>query len=112
MLEVPDNAEITPYSESVGFPAMHIQTFTTSGQNLTDVNFQMVSEVIYDIFAARLQTDPDPERCQIASTVNVADVKGLTLEEFVAYGAHGVQGATASMEPAVPSEHGQCGNMA
>lgn len=101
VLQVPDGRSVTPVAETNGFPRMHLQTFLTEGQDLTDVNFQLVPEVIFDMFAAVLETEPDPDRCQISTTVNVAAIRGLTFEEFVAYGPHGVEGATAGSEPAI-----------
>lgn len=106
VLQVPDGVPFTPLAESNGFPTMHLQTFTTDGSDLTDVDFQLVPEVIFDMFAAVLETVPDPELCQIATTVNVAAIKGLTFEEFVAYGPHGVAGATAGSEPAIDPARG------
>jgi hypothetical protein len=101
-LDVPDGADVTLFIRAGGsFPEMHLQTLHTAGEDLTDVNFQTISELFYDIFAGIIGIDPDPERCQIATTVNVAAVKGLSLEDFVHYGAHGIPGATVSIEPAV-----------
>ncbi len=100
VLSVPDGLASTPYVDHPGFKLMHLQTFTTAGEDLTNVNFQMVSPIIYDIFTAILEVDADPEKCQISSTVNTKEIRDLDLEGFRAYGAHGVAGATVSAEPA------------
>ncbi len=101
VLRVPDGLASTPVVDHPGFKLMHLQTFTPAGKDLNNVNFQMVSPIIYDIFTAILEVEPDPEKCQISSTVNTKEIRDLDLEAFRAYGAHGVAGATVSAEPAV-----------
>ncbi len=39
-LEVPDGAEVTPYITADGHGTIYLQTFTTAGQDLVNVNFQ------------------------------------------------------------------------
>lgn len=98
-LEVPDGVPVTPYAELMRYQTMHLETFTTSGQDLERVNFQLVTQSIYRTFASILGEDPDPGLCQIASTVNVAAIGSLSFDEFRAYGPHGVAGATVDSEP-------------
>jgi hypothetical protein len=105
-LEVPDNESVTPVIEAPDSPRMFLQTFHTSGQDLEDVKFQVINSVIYDIFAGVLGVQPDPDMCQISTTVNVAAVFGLELDEFKSYGAHGIAGVTVSVEPSIAIEQG------
>lgn len=104
-LAVPRGLPVTPYIEYEDFPVMHLETWAAT-ESLTDVNFQTVPPLFYEIFSGLLTEAPDPARCQVASTVNVAAVKGLTLEEFLAYGPHGVAGATVTIEPPVDPRRG------
>lgn len=99
-LEVPTEAPVTPYAEAKGFALMHLQTFTLTG-DLDHVNFQMVENAIFTMFAYALETEVDPERCQISTTANTIEVRDLDLGDFVAYGAHGVAGATAHADPPI-----------
>jgi hypothetical protein len=106
VLEVPDDAKLTPYIEADGFHGIFLQTFVTDGRDLRRVNFQVPSEGIYQALAALLDVgldpDGDPARCAIVSTASTVNVRELGFAEFVAYGAHGVAGATASTSPALP----------
>ncbi len=101
-LTVPDGSSVTPVVEHPGFRTMHIQTFETAGDDLESVNFQMVDEGVYEAFAAVLEIEPDPARCQIATTVNTIEIRDLTFDEFGAFGPHGVAGATVTAEPPIP----------
>jgi len=105
-LEVPDGTTVTPLVDYPGFPVMYLETFTTAGEDYEDVKLQMVSRAIYLLFAAVLDVEPDPERCQIATTVNVAAIRGTTLEEHAAYGHHGIPGATMTSDPPLDSTFG------
>jgi hypothetical protein len=106
VLEVPDETKLTPYIEAGGYHGIFLQTFVTDGRDLRRVNFQVPSDGIYQALAALLavQLDPagDPARCAIVSTASTVNVRTLGFAEFVAYGAHGVAGATATTSPALP----------
>ena len=101
-LTVPDASSVTPVVEHPDFRTMHLQTFSTAGDDLENVNFQMVDDAVYDAFAAVLGIEPDPQLCQIATTVNTIEVRDLTFEEFHAFGPHGVAGTTVTVEPPIP----------
>jgi hypothetical protein len=105
-LVVPNRAKITPYIRAAGFHTIHLQTFTTAGANLANVNFQTPSTAIYNALAALLNVPLDragnPKRCAIVSTFSTRNVRNLSFARFIAYGAHGVAGATASARPSLP----------
>jgi hypothetical protein len=84
----------------------HRQFVGAEGEPIEDVKLQMVSTGIFDFFALAVGVAPDPGRCQIATTVHVAEIFGMDYETFTAYGAHGIAGATAWLEPAVDAENG------
>ena len=100
-LDVPDKAAVTPFVDYPGFPIMHLETLTTDGADYEDMKLQMVPRGIYVLFAGVLGIEPDPERCQIATTVNVAAIRGTTLEEHAAYGPHGIADATLTSDPPI-----------
>ncbi|MFN8160125.1 MAG: carboxypeptidase-like regulatory domain-containing protein [Solirubrobacterales bacterium] len=104
-LTVPDGARITPYVEATGFHGIYLQTFVTAGRNLRRVNFQVPSVGIYHglalLLGVKLNADDNPARCVIVSTFSTVNVRDLSFPDFVAYGAHGVAGATASASPAL-----------
>ena len=105
-LEVPDGTRITPYVEAAGHHGIHLQTFVTAGKDIERANFQIPSDAVYSGLAALLgvplDENGDPEQCVVVSTFSTAAIRDLSFAEFVAYGAHGVAGATASSKPTLP----------
>ncbi|WP_296605346.1 hypothetical protein, partial [Nocardioides sp.] len=71
-LEVPDGAEVTPYITKDGYGTIHLQTFTTAGQDLVNVNFQTPTLKVMDLLALVLGIDKNeagyPEQCVVVST--------------------------------------------
>ena len=106
-LAVPDRAKVTPYIEAPGYHTIYLQTFTTAGEDLGNVNFQTPTEDIYRALAALLEVPLDANgqlvECAIVSTFSTRNVRDLSFAGFTAYGAHGVAGATASGIPALPA---------
>jgi hypothetical protein len=105
-LVVPAHADITPYIDARGYHRIYLQTFRTTRAHLYRVNFQTPTEAVYRALAALLAVPlrPDGElrQCAIVSTFSTRNVRNLTFNQFVAYGAHGVAGATAFGIPALP----------
>lgn len=105
-LIVSDGTAVTPYVEAPGYHGIHLQTFVTVGHDLERVNFQIPSDGIYAGLAALLGVELDAAgnqvRCAIVSTFNTINIRNLSFPEFIAYGAHGVAGATAGATPALP----------
>ncbi len=105
-LRVPDHARVTPYIVARGYHTIYLQTFTTSGEDLVNVNFQTPTDAIYRALAALLKVPLDSRgnlvACAIVSTFNTRNVRDLSFAQFIAYGAHGVAGATATGAPALP----------
>ena len=106
-LAVPDGKKVTPYIDAAGHHTIYLQTFTTGGQDLANVNFQVPSDAIYQALAALLQVpvgpDGNPVDCAIVSTFSTRDVRALSFDAFTAFGAHGVAGMTATAAPALPT---------
>ena len=102
-LEVPDGAEVTPYITKEGYGTIHLQTFTTDGEDLVNVNFQTPSTVVMGLLSMVLGIEEDevgyPKQCVVVSTVSTKQVRGVSYEEFITWGAHGVAGVTASISP-------------
>ncbi len=105
-LIVPDRTRVTPYIVARGFHTIYLQTFTTDGENLANVNFQTPTEAVYKGLVALLGVPVDaqgnPSKCAIVSTFSTRNIRDLSYAKFIAYGAHGVAGATASARPALP----------
>ena len=59
-LAVPNRAKVTPYIQAAGFHTIYLQTFTTAGANLANVNFQTPSEAIYRALAGAAQRAARP----------------------------------------------------
>jgi hypothetical protein len=105
-LRVPEGTKVTPYIEAEGHHGIYLQTFFTRDRDLKRVNFQVPTIPTYFALATLLDVELDENgdlaRCAIVSTASTKRIRGLSFAEFVAYGAHGVAGATASTRPRVP----------
>lgn len=105
-LAVPDRARITPYIRAAGHHTIYLQTFTTGGEDLANVNFQTPTEDVYRALVALLNVPVDEHGelvdCAVVSTFNTKNVRDLGYAGFIAYGAHGVAGATATGRPTLP----------
>jgi hypothetical protein len=105
-LRVPDRARVTPYIVDPGYHTIYLQTFTTSGEDLVNVNFQTPTDAAYRGLVALLKVPVDSRgnlvACAIVSTFSTRNVRDLSFAQFIAYGAHGVAGATATADPALP----------
>lgn len=104
-LTVPDHARVTPYIVKPGYHTIYLQTFTTNGEDLANVNFQTPTEQVYQGLVALLHVPVDAHgnlvACAIVSTFNTRNVRDLSFNGFAAYGAHGVAGATATASPSL-----------
>jgi hypothetical protein len=105
-LVVPDHARITPHIVAAGHHTIFLQTFTTAGADLANVNFQTPSDAVYRALAQLLKVPVDPAGepvdCAIVSTCSTRNVRGLDFRGFVASGAPGVAGPPARAPPALP----------
>jgi hypothetical protein len=105
-LRVPARGKVTPYIVLPGYHTIHLQTFTLRGRGLDRVNFQTPTDAVYRALAGLLSVPLTPagelQQCAIVSTFSTRAVRDLSFDAFVAYGAHGVAGATASGSPALP----------
>lgn len=123
-LPVPGDADVTPYIVSGegdltgrprdGEPTVNhyhwneidLQTFRTRGQPLENVNFQTPADAEYEALKAVLSVptreDGRPSRCAIVTTASARNVRGVDYDTFWANTPHGVAGATAVAEPALP----------
>ena len=105
-LAVPDHARVTPYITAAGYHTIYLQTFATAGENLKNVNFQTPTDAVYGALAALMHVPVDaagnPKQCAIVSTFSTRNVRDLDYPSFIAYGAHGVAGATATATPKLP----------
>jgi hypothetical protein len=105
-LAVPDHARVTPYIVAAGYHTVYLQTFTTDGEDLANVNFQTPSNDAYKglvlLLGVPVNARGNLVKCAIVSTFNTRNVRDLSYRGFVGYGAHGVAGATATASPALP----------
>lgn len=109
-LVVPANAKaVTPYISKSGYYGIHLQTFTTKSSDFRNVNFQVPTDGVAEFMMMLLDVRPidnliHPWRlpdCVIVSTFSTKNVRNLDYAGFIAYGAHGVAGATASASPSL-----------
>ena len=107
VLTVPDRKKVTPYVVARGYHTIYLQTFTTAGKDLANVNFQTPTDDVYQALAALLNVPLDANgdivSGAIVSTFSTRDIRNLTYKGFRAFGAHGVAGATASASPPLPT---------
>ncbi len=107
-LAVPDDTNVTPYIEPPpGYHEIDLQTFHTRGKPIENANFQVPGDAEYNGLAALLavQLGPDgrPAQCAIVTTASARNVRGVDYETFHQRTPHGVPGATAHAEPALPA---------
>ena len=104
-LEVPDHSTVTPYIVKEGYGTIHLQTFTTDGQDLVNVNFQTPTAGVMAGLALILGIERNdagyPKQCAVVATVSTKQVRGVSYENFITWGAHGVAGVTAEISPKV-----------
>lgn len=98
---VPVGSEATFVIEAEGFPLARTKSFTIPDSgSLERVTFQVPDDTLFDALASLLAIEVDPAACQIVSTVTRV---GKSIYDA---GAHGEAGATVTLEPAIPAEHG------
>ena len=103
-LNVPAGQPATPYIEATGYASVYLQTFTPTG-SVANANFQTPDTATYaGLYGLLTQIGkgvaPDTTGCVIVSTVSVAAIRDLTIEQFLSFGAHGYAGAQATITPA------------
>jgi hypothetical protein len=105
-LAIPDGRKFTPYADAAGHHRIYLQTWVSQGKNLRGVNFQMPTQGAFELLAAVVGAprggDGELVNCGVVSTFVNEAVRDLTFDQFVAFGAHGVAGATATAVPALP----------
>jgi hypothetical protein len=93
--------EVTLVMEHPGYHLIQTGTHVVPDEGIERLTFQAVTYEIYDAFASIVGVVPDEENaCQIATTVTRV---GKSLYDP---GAHGEDGATVTIEPPLPREHG------
>jgi hypothetical protein len=98
---VPPGSAATFTLEAEGFPRAYTKTFTIPDSGILErVTFQVPDDTLFDALASLLMIEVDPAACQIVSTVTRV---GKSIYDD---GAHGEAGATVTLEPAIPAEHG------
>ncbi|MFO7566287.1 MAG: carboxypeptidase regulatory-like domain-containing protein [Enhygromyxa sp.] len=98
---LPAGAAATFVFDKPGYPRIYIKTFTLPDEGeLERVTFQAPDSATFGVFAQLAEVVPDPRACQIASTVTRV---GKSLYDGE---AHGEEGATVSISPSLPAEHG------
>jgi hypothetical protein len=105
-LEIPGGTVFTPYADAARHHRIYLQTFVSEGENLRGVNFQMPTQTAYNLLAAVAEAPRDSSgeivNCAVVSTFSAQQTRDLSHDAFRAYGAHGVAGAVAAAEPALP----------
>lgn len=100
-LELPAGSAATFVLDKAGYPRIYTKTFTLpDAGTLERVTFQVPDDPTFAALATIVDIEPDPATCQLASTVTRI---GKSLYDA---GAHGEAGATVTIEPALPPEHG------
>ncbi|HTU14551.1 MAG TPA: hypothetical protein VMF31_05080 [Solirubrobacterales bacterium] len=116
-LEVPDNANVTPYivtgwnapatdAATQHYNEIDLQTFHTRGENIENANFQTPTDLEYNALKAILGVPADaegrPAQCVIVTTSSARNVRDVSYDTYWDRTPHGVAGATSRTVPAVP----------
>lgn len=107
-IEVPNDADITPYASFPDYYTVHDQTFHTRGKDLNQVNFQMPTQAIAEVMAGIVgaETTGEPgskvvKKCVIVSTFFQKEGRSfLDFDDFHNFRPHGIIGATATAKTA------------
>ena len=94
-------AQVTFVMDGADRPAIQTATFTVPPRDLERITFQSPTWELYDLMSSFAGLEPDPDFCQIATTV--------TRREHSLYdgeGTHGEPGATVTIDPEVSSWKG------
>ncbi len=99
MLAVPDGASVTASLTHADFIPTYTETFTTAGEDIDRVHFQMIAPALFEVLAGMLGVVPDPGKCQLSTEVTKVDAQDKTLDELIAVRPHGVPDVTVSLSP-------------
>ncbi len=99
-LDAPAGGEATFVLTNPGVPPIQTGTLDVPTEGIDGVTFQVPDDEMYELMAAFSGVEPDPAACQIATTVTCAGCD-------MWHGAfHGEPGATVTIDPPLPAEHG------
>lgn len=99
-LDVPSGAPISLVVQQPGFHPTQTATLALGAAGLDQVGFQVPTDNLFDLMALFVAFVPDPERCQIATTVS-----RLGTEPYGG-SALGEPGVVVTIEPPLPPEAG------
>lgn len=98
---LPPGSQATFVLEHDGFPVARTKTFTLPDDGMLErVTFQVPNDELFALLAGLLMLEVDPGSCQMVSTVTRV---GKSIYDA---GAHGEAGATVTIDPPLPPEHG------
>ncbi len=92
--------EVTLVMEHPDYTAIQTGTITLGPEGAERVTFQAVVPQIYEAFASLIDTEPDPEKCQMVTTVTRVG------KSILDSGSHGEAGATVTIDPLLSEDHG------
>lgn len=97
---LPVGSNATLVLEKSGYHPIQTGTHRVTPEGLERVTFQVVSDEVFAAFAGVVGVVPDPNDCQVATTVTRV---GRSLYDP---GAHGEAGATVTIDPPLPAANG------
>ena len=98
--DVPVGSELTLVLDHPDYMPIQTATHLIDEGGLDRITFQAVSPAIYGLLADGLGVTPDPDTCQLVTTVTRVG-KSIYDSE-----AHGEAGATVALDPPLPLEQG------
>lgn len=125
VLEVPNDANVTPYivsgegtlqrrnmddtpkgsTRDVHWNEIDLQTFHPRGENIVNANFQTPRDEEYEVLGLMMKipmaADGRPEQCAIVTTSSARDVRDTDYAGYWLNTPHGVEGATSVEYPAI-----------
>jgi hypothetical protein len=99
-LQVPSSGECSFAIEQPGFHASQTEAIYVGPNGVDHVSFQVPPDNVYSLLASVVGIEPDPTRCQIATTVSAAGT--------APYGGSGLgePDATVTIDPPLPPSAG------
>ena len=100
--DLPGHTMVSFIMKHVDYPQIQTGTILLSDEDIERVSFQAPTWSLFDVLAGSVSVVPDPEMCQIATTVTR---RGNSLYDATP-GTHGEPGATVTSDPQIPAGHG------
>ncbi len=97
--------DVTLEMQHPDYPTIQTGTLNLCGGDLSEVSFQAPDYAVYELMAVAAGAQPDPDVCQLATTITEHGGTMYPSEDFAGR-SHGIADATVTSDPPLAAEHG------